>query len=249
MTGFWPQKINIKQVWIDSLVWFVSSLIWAVILIVSVFSAWSVIDLEKYFWNIQIYDWANILIPFFVSVVAFIAILITNVIIYLSLSWTNPEKFRRKSIHLKQVVVINLLIYILFAPIYMFAWSDSYQNVLFVFLWNIIISTFATNLTIEAINNYRYILLWIYANMASLIITVMIILMIFLSISSGKAKLLSLIFLFPLVNTISIFIKEFFELLYYKYYKSTWYDQLWDITYQIELEEEEDLKESQEANI
>lgn len=249
MKWFWPQKIDIKQVWLDSLVWFVSSLIWAVILIVMTFWIGNFIDLDKYFWNIQIYDWANILIPFFVSIMAFLAILITNVVIYFSLSWTNPDKFRRKTTHLKQIVLVNLLIYILFSPIYMFAWSESYQNVLYVFLGNIIFSNFATNLTIESINNYRYILLWVYANLASVLITIMIVLMIFLSISTGKAKLISMIFLFPLVNTISIFLKESFELLYYKYYKATWYDQLWDITYQIEMEEEEELKEAQESNI
>jgi hypothetical protein len=49
-----------------------------------------------------------------------------------------------------------------------------------------------------------------------------------------------------LVNMFIAFFRWLFELIYYKYHQLTWYDQLWDIFYQLKIEEEEELREAEE---
>lgn len=53
----------------------------------------------------------------------------------------------------------------------------------------------------------------------------------------------------PFSNFIIVFLKQSIEFLYSMYYKLTTLDPLWDIFYQIELEEEREMREEEEKNI
>ena len=73
--------------------------------------------------------------------------------------------------------------------------------------------------------------------------------MIFTSFSGWTAKLFSLVVLLPIINFTITFFKQIFELIYYKYHLATNQDQLWDIFYQIEMDEKEALRLEEEKNL
>jgi len=98
-------------------------------------------------------------------------------------------------------------------------------------------------------NNYRHILIWIYWSFIWLFIASWLSLFVFNSFPEWTAKLFSLIVLLPLINFTITFFKQLFEIIYYKYYLSTNLDQLWDIFYQIEMEEKEELRLEEEKNM
>ena len=72
--------------------------------------------------------------------------------------------------------------------------------------------------------------------------------LIFSSFDSGNAKLISLIFLLPLINLSQVLFKWLFDFSYFHYNRLTNQDQIWDIFYQIEMEEKEALREEEEKN-
>jgi hypothetical protein len=101
---------------------------------------------------------------------------------------------------------------------------------------------------LEILNNYRYVLVSIYWSFVWLFFSIIIVGLIFSSFDSGQAKLISLLFLLPLINFTQVFFKGVFDLLYFHYNRFTNQDQIWDIFYQIENEEKEALREEEEKN-
>jgi uncharacterized protein YacL len=117
-----------------------------------------------------------------------------------------------------------------------------------IFLFHTIIVTFATSIILEILNNYRYILIGIYGSFIGLFISIIVTMIIFSSFTSWFAKLISLVMLLPIINFTTTFFKQIFEFGYFYYNKYTNQDQLWDIFYQIEMEEKELLREEEEKN-
>jgi hypothetical protein len=60
--------------------------------------------------------------------------------------------------------------------------------------------------------------------------------------------MIALLLLLPLINFLTTFIKQLFEKVYYHYTIYTNKDGLWDIFYQIEMEEKELLRAEEEKN-
>lgn len=60
--------------------------------------------------------------------------------------------------------------------------------------------------------------------------------------------MIALLLLLPLINFLTTLIKQLFEKTYYHYTVYTNKDGLWDIFYQIEMEEKELLREEEEKN-
>ena len=119
---------------------------------------------------------------------------------------------------------------------------------MYIFLVHTLIVIFWTSIILELLNNYRHILIWVYGSFVWLFISMIITVMIFTSFTSWSAKLISLVVLLPVINFTVTFFKQLFELSYFYYYKFTNQDQLWDIFYQIEMEENELLREEEEKN-
>ena len=159
---------------------------------------------------------------------------------------TDPDKFKKTLIHFWQLAFFALVTYIFITPVYIFSGHISYDSIMYVFIGHILFLTFGTSIILEVLNNYRYILTWIYWTFVWIFITVFITILIFFSLTNWYAKLISLLVLLPLINTLIVFFKQVFEFLYFYYYKTTSLDQLGDIFYQIELEEKENLREAEE---
>jgi len=246
---FWPRKIKIVDVWINFAWAFISWLIWSILLLFIVFIASNFIDIianfnEKNIWN----SWNSPVFPFILSFITFIVWIIVCIISYYFLVITDSEKYKKTIIHFGQISFFSIIIYILFSPIYVYIWVQDYNNILYIFIIHILILVFWQILLLELLNNYRYILVGFYASFFWLLITGIIIFFIFSLFNEWYAKLLSLLLLLPLINWFIIFFKWIFELLYYNYYKMTWFDPLWDIFRQIEQEEQEQLKDVTNEN-
>jgi len=118
-----------------------------------------------------------------------------------------------------------------------------------VFLAHVLLLKFGMSIILEAINNYRYVMIGIYGSFTGLIIATIFTLAIFNSMETGVAKLVSLVVLLPIINFSMMVSKQLFELAYYKYYLYSGMDSLWDVFAQVEQEEEEKIKEEEEKNM
>jgi len=246
---FWPRKIKFSDIWINTLWALISWIIWSIILLFIIFLISWFIDVPWTFNTSKIWLTTNALFPFVLSIIAFLASTIVVFSTYKFLTITDPEKYKKTIIHFWQLAFFAIITYIFITPVYIYSWLQNYNNIMIVFLIHILFLSFWASLLLEILNNYRYVLIWFYWSFIGLFITWIITLLIFFSFTWWYAKLISLLVLLPLSNSLIILLKWIFEYLYYQYYKITWFDQLWDIFYQIELEEKEQLKEAEEQNI
>lgn len=236
--NYWPKKANIIDVIISSAWTMMSWFIGSIFLVIIVFFITNIMDLPT---NTTIWDLNlklnNPLLPFVLSLVTFIITVVTSFINYYFLNQTESHKYKKSSVHFYNILLFLIIIYVLFAPIYVYFWVSNYENIIFVFIAHIVIVTFWEILLLELLNNYRYILIWFYWSFVWLILTSLISYSIFQLFNSWYARLLSLLIIMPLVNWLIVFVKWLFEILYYKYFKWSWNDNLWDIFKQIENEE------------
>ncbi len=247
--SFWPSKITLKDISIASLWALISWVIWSLVLVILIFLISNFINIWDTFEASRTWAWTtNMIFPIILSIFTFISTSITAFLTYFFLHLINPEKYRKNNVILGQIAFLTFFVYIFFAIAYIYVGSIDYDYLMIVFLVYSIIILFASSLIIEILNNYRYVLVSIYGSFLGLFITIAIIALIFSSIDSANAKLISLLFLLPLINLSQIFFKWLFDFLYYHYYRITNLDQIWDIFYMIEVEEKEALKEEEEKN-
>jgi len=244
---FGPKKIDIKDVWISSLGALISGIIGSIIMLVLIFSLSWFINVSDGF----IKDWIwkkNFIFPLMLSIITFIATSITMFVTYLFLHFSNPERYKKNPVILWQIAFFTIFVYLFMAPAYIYSGLIDYDYIMIMFLIHTILVVFWVSLVIEVLNNYRYVLVSIYWSFLWLFVSIIITSLIFWSIESGNAKLISLLFLLPLINFMQVFFKWLFDFGYFHYNKITNQDQIGDIFYQIEIEEKQALREQEEKN-
>lgn len=244
---FWPRKVKIVDILMASAWAFISWVIWSVLLLFIVFVFSGIIDIPWNFKNPSM-GWNNPLFPFVLSFITFIVSVIVSIITYYFLAIIDSERYKKTIIHLSQISFFAIIIYIIFAPIYVYVWMNDYNNIMVVFILHILLLTFWEMLILELLNNYRYILLWFYASFFGLWISAILTILIFSFFSEWYAKLLSLLLLLPLINWFILFFKWLFEIMYYNYFSMSWKDQLWDIFEQIKQEEVDNYNQAVNEN-
>jgi len=245
---FWPREVKFIDLLITSAWWFISWVIWSVILLFAVVVMSWVVDLPLE-WDKVLWFWSkNPVFPFVLSIIILIVWTIVMSLNYFFLSMTDSDKYKKTLIHFGQISFFWIIIYLIFAPIYIYAWNLKYEYIMYVFIIHILILSFWVNLLLEILNNYRYILIWFYGNFIWLISSWMIVFYIFSIFSNWYAKLISLLFIIPLITWLILFFKWIFEIIYYNYFKLSGNDSLWDIFKKIEEEEEESLKQAINEN-
>lgn len=249
--SFWPKKITIQEVLINSIGSLIAWLIWSIIIAIIIFSLSNIVDVIWEFSNLD-KVWKSettTIFPLILSLVTLVWTWTTMFLTYFLLTVTNPEKYKKSVIIIGQIAFFLVILYVLITPVYIILWLRSYELIMYVFLFHTIILTFGISIILEVLNNYRYVLIWIYWSFLWLFASIVLTVLIYFSFTSWYAKLISLVIILPLVNLFMTFFKQIFELLYYKYHKYTALDQLWDIFYQIELDEKEELRAEEERNI
>lgn len=245
---FWPRKVSFSEIWINSLWAFVSWIIWTIIIFILIFVSSSLIDVPWSFNKASAWMATNPIFPFMLSLIAFISTSVSIFSTYFFLTKTDPSKYKSLTISYSQLAFFIVLTYIFLTPIYIYAGLQSYDNIMYVFLAHILVLAFWTHIIAEILNNYKYVLLWIYWSFVWLFSSILLSILIFSNFSSGFAKLIAMLIILPIVNTLIMFCKQLFEMWYYKYHKYTWLDQLWDIFNQIKQEEDEEFREAEALN-
>ncbi len=246
---FWPRKVKIVDVLVTSAWAFISGIIWSVSLLFIIFLISWIIDVPANFTNANAwFGWNNPIFPFVLSLITFVVSIIVSIITYNFLALTDADKYKKTIIHFWQISFFSILTYIFLVPIYVYIWAIDYRNIMYIFIIHILLLTFWEIIILELLNNYRYVLLWIYASFVWLFLTWIFTFFIFSLFPEWYAKLLSLLLILPLINWLIIFFKWLFEFVYYKYFLITWKDNLWDIFTQIEEEEQEQLKDAINEN-
>ncbi len=243
---FWPAKTDIKKIGINTLWALISWIIWSVLVLILTTTLSWIIDVKANFLRSENSMTMDLMFPFLLSIVMFISSFIVVISSYLFLAYINPEKYRKNTIIFWQISFFSLLTYIFVTPLYLKAPNPDF--LIYIFIIHSLLLFFGTSLLQELLNSYRYVLIWFYSSFVWLFVTTFISIAIFANLNNWNAKLILLALLFPIVNTSIVFFKWLFELAYYKYHKLTWYDQLWDIFYQIKVEEEEELREAEEES-
>ncbi len=246
--AFWPKKITIQEVMINSLWSLIAWIIWSVIILIITFVISNYINIPDAFKsNIVVTDTTSIF-PLVLSIITLLWTTITMYLIYVLLNVTSWERYKRNIIISWQIAFFAFITYLFIAPIYVYSWLIKYDFIMYVFLAHVLISTFGTNIIIEVINNYRRILIWIYWSFVWLFVSIFITIIIFSNFSTWYAKLISLVILLPIISFTTTFFKQIFEFAYYNYYTYTNQDQLWNVFYQIEIEEREEMNVEEEKN-
>jgi hypothetical protein len=246
--SFWPKKITFSDILINWLWSFIAWIIWTLVILVIVFLLWNTIDIPGTFTWSQIWLETSSIFPLILSIITLIATTLTIFLTYKLLTITSENRYKKNIIILWQISFFAFITYFSITPVYIYFWLINYEYIMYVFLAHTLIVTFWTSIILELLNNYRNILIWLYWSFIWLFVSIFLTALIFTSFNSWSAKLISLIILLPLINFSTTFFKQLFELAYFYYYKYTNQDQLWDIFYQIELEEKELLKIEEEKN-
>lgn len=246
--AFWPEKQNFSDITINSLWSLLAWIMWSILIIVITFLLSNSLDIVSTFKTASVWIKTSSIFPLILSIITLLWTTVTSFLTYFILNMTAPEKYKKNIVIFWQLAFFQILTYIFITPIYIYTWVLSYDNILIVYLFHILIIIFWTSLILDILNNYRYILIWLYWSFIWLFVSWVLTVMIFTSFTWGYAKLIILVALLPIVNFTTNFFKQLFEMLYYMYFKYTSLDQLWDIFYQIELEEKEKLRDEEEKN-
>jgi len=246
--SFWPKKITFQDIAVNSLGSAIAWIIGSLTILVITFMISSIINIPGAFQETSLWLKTNAVFPLIFSIITLIGTTITVFLTYYILNLTDSERYKKNVIILGQITLLSILTYIFITPIYLYAGIQNTQYILYVFLVHTIIIIFWTSILLEILNNYRYILTGIYGSFIGLFVSAILTLLIFSVFSHWLAQLIALIVLLPIINCATTFFKQVFEMFYFYYYQYTNQDGLWDIFYQIEMEEKELLQQEEEKN-
>ncbi len=245
---FWPQKLDFPDILINSLWSLIAWIVWSTIILIISFVLSDAVNIAWTFKSWELWLETGSIFPLILSVITLIWTTVSMYLTYRLLNITSEKRYKKNIVVSGQIAFFALLTYLFITPIYIYSGLIDYQYIMYVFLIHILIWSFWTSIIIEVLNNYRQVLIWIYWSFVWLFISMSITFLIFTSFSTWSAKLISLVILLPIINFSTTFFKQLFELVYYYYFKYTNQDQLWDIFYQIQMEEDQILKEEEEKN-
>ena len=246
--SFWPQKISFQDIMINSLWSLIAWIVWSIMILLITFLLWDSVNIPGTFATAQIWLESSSIFPLILSIITLIWTTITIFLTYKLLNMTSEQRYKKNIVITWQIAFFAFITYVFITPVYIYSGLLDYEYIMYVFLAHTLIVTFWTSIILELLNNYRHILIWIYGSFAWLFVSMAVTVMIFTSFDTWTAKLLSLVLLLPIINFTITFFKQLFELAYYYYYQYTNQDQLWDIFYQIEMEEKELLRIEEEKN-
>lgn len=243
-----PRKQNISEILLSSFWVFVAWILWSIFILIITFI------LSNYFNVVSSFEikktWINSssLFPMIISILTFFWTSISSYFSYHILNIIDSEKYKKNNVILWQLSFLQIITYIFLAPLYIYIWLIDYNKLIIIFIIHITIITFWNNLLLELLNRYRYVLIWIYWSFVWLFISLLLSMYVFHNFWEWIAKLIVLLLLLPIINFLINFFKQIFELWYYYYYKYTSFDQIWNVFYEIEKEENENEKIEEEKN-
>jgi hypothetical protein len=109
---------------------------------------------------------------FFVIALAFIALLVADLITVTFLTYLNREKFTRLFSSLVQVFIMNIVIAVFTFPLYLMVSAQNVQNIAFIVGLQVILSVTCSVLTMETLAKSKHLILSLYAIIIAIVTTV-----------------------------------------------------------------------------
>lgn len=243
-----PNKISFQEIGINALGALVSWIAWGVTILVMLFILWNFITIPQAMENYG-FSSGGVLFPIILSAVTLIW---SSVSVFLGtkiLAAISGQRYKNNRVTSTQLGVFMIFLYIIFTPVYIWVSITAYQSLMLVFLIHVLVLMMAVSIILETMNNYRYIIVWIYGSFLGLIISGLITLTLFTQLDTGLTKLIILILLLPIIQSTTLASKQIFEYLYRSYYVYSGNDILWDIFDRIQQEENEKLRDEEAENI
>ncbi|MCH2188710.1 hypothetical protein MK079_02700 [Candidatus Gracilibacteria bacterium] len=249
MTGFGPKEITLSDIGIHTLGSLIAGILGSIVIVFLSFFLSSGINIPQAFdASTQAGIKTSALFPLLLSVIVLLGSTVTIGLTYFIGHMTNPEQYKKNIVIFGQIAFFAALTYIIITPIYILMGLQDYNNILVIALIHMTLVCFGTHIILEILNNYRYVLIGVYGSFLGLFVSLVLTSSIFQAFSSGYAKLVALVLILPVISLAISLIKHLFAFAYYHYFKWSNQDQLGDIFHQIEVEEEEILKEEEEKN-
>lgn len=243
-----PRKQKISDI-LTTWVWaFIAWIIWSIIILIITFSLSNYFNIVSTFEINKTGTKPSSMFPILISIITLLWTSITSYLSYFIANMTDSDKYKKNNTILSQLAIFQILTYIFITPLYIYIWNMNYNELMYIFILHVIIIIFWTSLMLEIFNNYRYILIWFYGSFIWLFLSILFSIFIFNTLWNWNAKMIILLLLLPTINFLISIIKQLFELIYFFYYKYSSLDNIWDIFYQIEQEENEKIKIEEEKN-
>lgn len=177
--------------------------------------------------------------PILLAMITFFGLSIGNFLYAYLLSKVYPDIYTRSRTALSQIVIMSILLYIFLAPVYLIITNISLDSsaVLIAFALHVILNTFCFQLVIGLTAQYRYALLTLYSSVVSLLITLIITALAYMSLSTSSNAIFLLLGLVIIAQTSGALVSNLVHLAYYSMYQATGYDPIGSVFERIEQEE------------
>ena len=187
--------------------------------------------------------------PILLAMITFFSLSLWNILSYIIRSKIFPHIYPRGRTALSQIIIMSILLYVIFAPIYLYiGWiTPEKSSLLTAFSLHILINVFAFELVIGLVSQYRYFFLVLYTSIFSLLSTGCILVYIHMNTSTSQTSLFVLLALTVVAYTMNQLISALIFWGYHIFYKKTWNDPIWSLFARIESEEkslEHEVEES-----
>ncbi len=184
--------------------------------------------------------------PMLLAMITFFALTIGNIITYSIRSYIFPHIYSRGRTAISQIAIMSILLYIIFAPIYMVMWGTNpwAASLLSAFSLHVLVNIFSLELLVGLISQYRYSLLSLYSSIISFLLTGIILYSIQTQFPSSDYTMFLLFGLTILAYLLWGFITTCVSWLYFLIYRATGKDPIGDIFSRIEAEEREVEKQA-----
>jgi len=245
---FWPKKVKLTTLGLKSAGGFLAGAVGSILLFVLILLFQSTLNNSGASggW----FGGSGGIFPIVFAFVALLSSLIVSQVTYYFLVLIDGEKYKSSTIHFGQLALFSVILFVFFLPVYVVMGNTSPDSMIQIFMIHMLVGSFGIALIGELLNNYRYILLELYACFVGMILAWILIESLYGVFADGLAKIYALLIILPLTNALVILIKELFALAYWYYFHITGSDPLGDIFEQIKEQEREKYEEeSSESTI
>ena len=107
-----------------------------------------------------------------VMVMVFVSLLVANIATPLFMSFTQGETYKRTTTALFQIFILNVVIFVILVPIYLFSTNIGLEFISFAAGLQMALAVLGSALVFEIISNYKYALLGVYSTIFAVLIAV-----------------------------------------------------------------------------
>jgi len=238
---FWPKKVNFATLGMKSAGGFLAGSVGSILLFLLILIFQSTLNTAgASSWGFG-GNWG--IFPIVFAFVALLSSILVSQITYYFLVLIESEKHKSSVIHFGQLALFSVIVFIFFLPVYVLMGNLTPDFIIHIFIIHMLLVSFGVALISELLNNYRYILLELYACFVGVILSAILVESLYSVFPDGLAKIYSLLVILPLTNGLVIFIKWLFEAAYWYYFHLSGRDPLGDIFEQIKEQEREKYEE------